>query len=102
MSKTVTTKQIRALMEAMRELSDACESALREMEEHGQEDAESSNYPSALRGFELVLRFVQGFAGSAIIAKARKIVDPVLKELATVKVDVAKAKAKKSGRSKRN
>jgi len=98
MAKTVKTKQIRALSDAMHELSDSCQAAMGRMEEAGVDEVESSNYQSALRGFELILRFVNGVAGTATTARSRALIAPVMDELQTVAETAENYKSK--GRSK--
>lgn len=98
MEKTVTTKQIQALIEAIRELADSSENALQRMQSAGVTAIESTNYQSALRGMELMFRFVDGVAGSATTVKARQLIAPILAEMEQVKEAAAKYE---SGRPKK-
>lgn len=90
MSKTVTTTQMRALIDAVRELADSTEDATQRMSDAGVSEIESTNYQSALRGLELMFRFVDGVAGAATTVKARQLIAPIMAELEQVKEAQAK------------
>lgn len=100
MEKTVTTDQIRALMDAIRELADSSEDALQRMANAGVSEIEATNYQSALRGLELMFRFVDGVAGSATTVKARQLIAPIRKEMEKVREAAAKYDSKSRPKKK--
>lgn len=101
MHKEVSVKQIEGLMDAMGELSKSCGDAMERIKASGVKSVQSSNYASALRGFELMLKFVNGVAGTATTAKAKDILYPIMEEMKKVEKDVKRLTAKGSTRAKK-
>lgn len=102
----VSTDQVRTLMEAMRAMADGCDSALDRMENAGLKAAASKNYQSALGGFRLIVRFVNGLAGTATTQSHAELIEKPLEELrqieAAAKADVQRLKHRVNQERKQN
>jgi hypothetical protein len=80
MRKTITIQQMERLNSALRELLDASDEAYRGMREAGVKEMTSTNYQTALRGFEHLLRFVEQLAGTSNMAQSRELIEEILDE----------------------
>ena len=76
--KFVTAEQIRGMASALRKLGSACDEAADRLEANNQEKAESSNHKSAIRGFDLIVKFVNNIAGTTTTAESREAITKVL------------------------
>lgn len=79
---------------ALRALADASDNAIARMRAAKIKDAETTNYPTAVRGFGYVINFVSGIAGTATTAEVRHQLEPILQELE--KLEELKKQAKQS------
>lgn len=77
----VSTTQITKIANGLRALAAACDDARQQIESANQAEALSSNFTSALRGCELIVRFVNGLAGTATTAKYMADLQPMMDEL---------------------
>lgn len=91
--KTVSTTQITKIANGLRALAKACDDARTQIESADQHEAISSNFTSALRGCELIIRFVNGLAGTATTAKYMADLGPLLDELQGGRTEKIKAVA---------
>jgi hypothetical protein len=77
----VNTTQITKIANGLRALAQSCDDSRTQIESSGRSEAMSSNFISALRGCELIIRFVNGLAGTATTAKYMDDLAPLLAEL---------------------
>lgn len=97
-SKFVTTSEIRGIAAALRKLADACDEAADRLASKSQEKAESTNHKSAIRGFDLIVKFVNNLAGTSTTADAREAVANV--RAVAEKLEVYRKSAKKRSDNK--
>lgn len=103
----VNTTQITKIAAGLRALAQSCDDSRAQIESAGVNEALSSNYTSALRGCELIIRFVNGLAGTATIAKYMDDLKPLLDELRAEKSEKLQVVAEdverfKKSRKKKN
>jgi hypothetical protein len=97
-TKFVTTGEIRGLAVALRKLADACDEAADRLATKSQEKAESTNLKSTIRGFHLIVKFVNNLAGTSTTADAREAIKDVL--AVAEKLETYRKSAKKRSNNK--
>lgn len=100
--KRVTVAQYQALIDAVIALAEAGQIAIKRLQDEKIDSVRSTNYGTALRGFDYLAKFIEGTAGTVTTERSRAILEPILDELRQVAEDRAAYEKKGRGNNNRN